>query len=302
MNNKNMTDKNELIEYIGDEYKILNSLGSGSFGIVYRVECLKGKHKGQMMAAKIEQSNKKSRVKIEYKLYNKLNPHNGIPKVYDYMTNKNSNILIMELLGLSLEDMFNKCNRKFKLSTVFELAIQIISLIQYLHNKKIIHRDIKPNNFLLGSNNTQIYIMDFGLSKLYVDKYNHHIPFKDKRSLVGTARYASTNIHFGIEPSRRDDIESIGYILIYFLKGVLPWQGIKKKKNVTHDKHIEMIGEHKICTSIDYLCKGLPQCFKDYLEYCHDMLFEDEPDYEYLKGLFIRDAKMLNIIPKFEWI
>jgi casein kinase I family protein HRR25 len=128
-----------------------------------------------------------------------------------------------------------------------------------LHSRNFIHRDVKPDNFLigLGKKKNQVYVIDFGLAKRYRDpKTGLHIPFKDGKSLTGTARYASINTHLGIEQSRRDDLEALGYVLVYFLRGELPWQGLKSK---TMNEKYEKIMEKKITTQLDVLCcKGIP--------------------------------------------
>jgi casein kinase I family protein HRR25 len=173
-------------------------------------------------------------------------------------------------------------------------------LLENLHSTNFIHRDIKPNNFLIGRENNEnhIYITDFGLSKRFMIN-NKHIPFRDKRSLIGTTRYASINMHIGIEPSRRDDLESLGYVLVYFIKGILPWQGLPKKKGISN---IEQIGEVKMCTNLDTLCKGIPNCFKEHIKYCRNLKFDEEPDYKYLQSLYKNTCTELNITPSFEWI
>ena len=134
----------------------------------------------------------------------------------------------MQLLGKSLDKLFTDLHRNFSIKTVSQIAYQMVQRIEYLHSKGYIHRDIKPGNFLIGKNNNdknKLYVIDFGLSKKYLDKNNKHIIYKEGKGLTGTARYVSLNTHYGIEQSRRDDIEGIAYNLIYFAKGKLPWQG-----------------------------------------------------------------------------
>lgn len=171
------------------------------------------------------------------------------------------NFLVMDLLGQNLEELFNLCKRKFTLKTVLMIADQILSNLEYIHFKNYVHRDIKPENFLIGQGKKShiIYTIDFGLSKRYRDSRTHeHIPLKDGKPLIGTARYASVNTHKGIEQSRRDDLEAIGYMLIYFLKGQLPWQGIRTQRK---EEKYQKILEKKTSTGIDLLCKGIPHEF-----------------------------------------
>lgn len=166
------------------------------------------------------------------------------------------------------------------------LADQLLGRLEYVHTKSFIHRDVKPDNFLIGLGKRQsvIHIIDFGLAKKYRDPRSHqHIPYRENKNLTGTARYASINTHIGIEQSRRDDLESLGYVLMYFIRGSLPWQGLKAN---TKKQKYERIMDRKMSTSTEQLCKGYPTEFRSYFEYCRSLRFEDRPDYAYLKRLF----------------
>jgi Serine/threonine protein kinase len=194
--------------------------------------------------------------------------------------------MVMELLGSSLEELFTSCDRKLSIKSTLILAEQMITRIEYVHSRNFLHRDIKPDNFLIGTNDKSnlVYVIDFGLAKKYREaKNNQHIPYREGKSLTGTARYASINAHEGRELSRRDDLESIGYVLLYFLRGSLPWQGINTRNK---EEKYRKIFEKKKSTSLDELCNSLPEEFKTYLLYCKNLNFQDDPDYEYLKSLF----------------
>merc|ERR1712110_1040689 len=204
---------------------------------------------------------------------------------------------------MALEDLFSFCNRKLSLKTVLMLADQMINRIEYVHAKNFIHRDIKPDNFLigLGKKANQVHIIDFGLAKKYRDpKTQQHIPYREGKNLTGTARYASVNTHLGIEQIRRDDLEAIGYVLMYFNRGSLPWQGLKA--NGKKEKY-EKIMEKKMSTPVEVLCKQSPCEFATYLNYCRSLRFEDRPDYAYLrrllKDLFFREGYTYDF--SFDW-
>ena len=283
-----------------DSYVVMDSIGSGSFGEVYKA---KRKTTDTLVAMKTEDRKKVSRIEHEYKIYKKLIKNNVtdiIPDIYDFIQTPTFNIMCMELLGPCLEDLFLKNNRKFSLSTVLKLGENLVKILHLIHSSQFVHRDIKPNNFLIGldAQVSSVYIMDFGLSKRYIDNKGEHMKFREGRSLIGTARYASLNMHMGIEPSRRDDLESVGYMLIYFANGSLPWQGLKRKKD---QNQIEIIGEVKLATSLKNLCGNLPDCFGEYIIYCRNLKFDETPDYDYLSHLFSQTYKSGGFNGGYDW-
>lgn len=194
----------------------------------------------------------------------------------------------MELLGKSLEDIFEAMpKKKMSYKTVAMLGIQMINILQSIHDKHIIHRDIKPDNFVLGTKDKAkyIYILDFGLAKKYRSSRTlEHYPMIYKKKLTGTARYASINALKGFEQSRRDDLEAVGYVLIYFLLGHLPWQGLPLK---TKEDRYAKIMEKKQSTLSKDLCQDLPHEFEKYVDYTRGLKFEEDPNYDFLRALFV---------------
>merc|ERR1719347_329145 len=273
--------RSELI--VAGKYRLVRKLGAGSFGDLYLGINIAN---GEEVAVKLESVKARHpQLLYESKLY-KILQGGGIPNFRWYGQEKDYNVLVMDYLGPSLEDLFNFCSRRFTLKTVLMLADQMIKRIEYVHENNFIHRDIKPDNFLMGTGKhcNKVFLIDFGLAKKYRDPKTHqHIPYREDKSLTGTARYASVNAHLGIEQSRRDDLESLGYLLLYFIRGILPWQGLKA---ATKRQKYEKISESKMSTSVEFLTKGCPEEFTMYLNYCRGLKFEEMPDYKYLRELF----------------
>ncbi|XP_023165902.2 casein kinase I [Drosophila hydei] len=263
------------------QYRIISKIGSGSFGDIFLAV---NETSGQRVALKLERNNvNRPQLHFEYRLYNCLLPAVGIPRVHHFFAEPKYNVMAMDLLGPSLEDLFNFCSRRFSLKTVLMLAFQMIERIEYVHLKSYLHRDIKPENFLVGADSNQLFIIDFGLAKEYYDSARHeHIPFKWGNRMTGTARYASINALLGFELGRRDDMEALGYVLIYFLRGSLPWQGLSGPR---HQKY-EMLAEKKQSIKPEELCKGFPDEFAAYLIYCRNIRFEKQPNYLGLRRSF----------------
>lgn len=241
----------------------------------------------------------------EARLLKYLQGGDGICKVYHCCTEHDFHLMVMELLGNSLEDVFTAHNRHFSIETICQIGIQMLHRVEYLHTKSFIHRDIKPDNFLIGQkeNKGKVHMIDLGLAKKYRDpRTGTHIVYRDNKNLTGTARYASINAHLGVEQSRRDDLEAIGYVLLYFAKnGMLPWQGIQAENK---QEKYQRIMEKKMCLPVDVLCRGCPGEFSVYLYYCRALRFEDQPDYQYLRGHFKRliDRRCPTIEPPVDWI
>lgn len=269
------------------KYEIEKSLGAGCFGEVFRGHDVATK---EQVAVKFETTQTHApQLENEAKMLQSLavpSCPQGFAKCHYYGVEPGNkyNCMVMELLGKSLEDRVQGCNGKFDVRSSVLVAEQMLCRIEYLHSKGIIHRDIKPENFLFGVKDKvhHVYLIDFGLSKRFWDN-GRHIAFRTRGQLTGTARYASINAHEGMEQSRRDDLEAIGHMLMYFLRGSLPWSGLEAK---TQEEKYRKIKTKKQQTPLGDLCEGFPDAFKRYLEAARKMEFRERPDYVALRQLF----------------
>ena len=301
--NKNQEDlssknSNNLINKIFfNKYRCIKKIGEGSFGMIYKCE-----YNGNTYALKFEDRLKgQNLLENEATIMSYLKGPN-IPSTISFGYSGNYNILVMQLLGKSLEDLFEEY-KQFSIKTVCQLAIQMLTVLEYIHNKHIIHRDIKPDNFVMGADNLSyiLYLLDFGLAKKYRSSTTlQQYPMVNKKRLTGTARYASINALRGYEQSRRDDLEAVGYVLMYFLRGSLPWQGLQAKNK---EERYKKILQRKIDTNSYDLCYGFPNEFERYVEYTKNMDYVEEPKYEMLRNNFMRVLKreQMNMDYIYDW-
>lgn len=263
--------------------KLVHKIASGAFGEIFVGQ---NTATNQMVAVKLEKKAHYGQLKHEYTVYKTLGTSHT-PKVYEYGKILHENVyvngLVMELLGKSLEQLFIACNRQFSLKTVLMLGEKMVDSIEYLHHRNYVHRDIKPDNFVFDIGESRLYLIDYGLAKEFRNPATFkHRELRTDKSLTGTARYASLRTHQGYEQSRRDDLESVGFCMVYFLKGRLPWQGLRAK---TKQEKYERIRECKENVSLYELCMDLPKEVHSFCFYVRNLGYEDMPNYAYLRTL-----------------
>lgn len=281
-------------------FVIQRRLGAGCFGEVYRGV---DQDTGDVVAVKTEDLSRRCHRQLAHEadilaLLRCPELPQGFVNCHYFGREDSHNCMVIELLGWSLEDRARKCGGKFSPKTTLLVASQVLQRIEYMHSKGIVHRDIKPENFMLGIGDKEhhIYVIDFGLSKKYWDK--KHVSMKTRLSLTGTARYASINAHRGVEQSRRDDLEAIGHMLLYFLRGKLPWSGLEAK---TSEEKCQKILEKKENFPLAELCAAYPGCFQAFLRHARGLAFTACPDYDMLRNLIAGDSKKEGIRNDFEF-
>ena len=284
------------------KYKVIKKLGSGSFGDIYLGISLLNK---SYVAIKTESKNIPSQHLENEAYFLYILKSVGIPEILSFGKTKDYNILIEPFLGKSLYQLYEENNRYFNTKDICLMGIQILDRLEWIHSKNIIHRDIKPDNFLIGDKDPNtIYVIDFGLSAKYrSSKTGKHKKFGFTGKLTGTTKYSSANSIRGAEQSRKDDLISVAYMIIFFMKGNLPWQDIESKDEVNKFTKIYLMKKN---TKDSELCAGLPVEIYKFLKYVQNLDFEEKPNYDYLRSLFIDLLKKKGIIYNerlvFSWV
>jgi serine/threonine protein kinase len=277
------------MQLINNKYNLKEQIGTGSFGVIFKGENIRTK---ELVAIKIESIKLNSKLlKNESIIYQYLSHTLGIPRVKWFGKDKENYYMVINLLGESLQCIKNR-QHIFSLRKTLELGIQIINLIKSIHEKGLIHRDIKPDNFLLGidSNNEQIYLIDFGFCKSFINN-DKHIELKKTKNLIGSLTYASVNAHCFNELSRRDDLESLGYLLLYFCIGKLHWQNIDDK--LSFNEKNELIKKYKLQLFgiVNTQTSTIPKVLLNYFKYVRQLKFDEKPNYSILIDLFTSEIK-----------
>lgn len=261
------------------ELEVIRELGRGSFGTV---DLVRDPTDGEQYARKSEPLDAKvPQLELEWKVYRKLLGVPGVPVAYAMWKQDGYQRMAMQALGPSLAKCLSTITRWDVMHWIFPSALRIIEAV---HNKELLHRDIKPENMLTGLSglaSRELFIVDFGLCKRYRMDHTDHIPYCDGKHLTGTERYASIWTHEGKQQSRRDDLESLGYVCIYLIRRFLPWSDPKGETRAERQAEILRI---KKTMPLEELCEGLPPAFLHYFRAVRALSFDQAPDYALLRG------------------
>jgi serine/threonine protein kinase len=262
---------------INNKYIVLNKIGEGSFGCIYKAENFRTREKVAIKIESIETGI--NLLKNESTIYQYLLGTPGIPQVKWYGKDDINYYMVIPLLGKSLDQLLRE-KHVFSLKLVLQIGIQLLQLLKAIHEKDLVHRDIKPDNFLLGKDSKQIFLIDFGLCKAYMQN-NEHIEMKKTKGMIGSMTYASINSHEHIELTRRDDLESLGYMLMYFFLGNLPWREFNHEKDIIHLK-TEIVFD-----------KSVPAILREFTMNVRNLEFKEQPNYEMFIAEFKREIEIL---------
>lgn len=265
-----------------NDYKLLHKIGKGSYGEVWKAIHI---NKKKYVAIKIEKKSSKNTLKYETMILRYLKNIDNVIKSKYYGETQSYNFLIMELLDCQVDVYYNTLILKniSKIGLIRKLGLQMLKCIEDIHNTGIIHRDIKPGNFLVDKDKEKIKLIDFGLSKQFIDKNGNHKPNKNHDNIIGTLRYVSLHVHNRNEPSRRDDIISMVYILFYLFLGNLPWQGLKISNACEKEAEIMKM-------KFDFLKfinenKEVPEKLIQLIDYVYNLCYDELPNYEFIRFL-----------------
>ena len=262
---------------INTKFKLGPKLGSGAFGEIYSGNEL---DTGRQVAIKLEKRDAKyPQLRYEARIYHTMTGTPGIPELLYSGTEGMYNVMVLEKLGCDMEHIRSK-NGTISRSRVMKIGEHALRVLERFHDHGFVHRDIKPDNLLTGVDGRGIFLIDFGLSKYVLDSDGNHIPQRTGKSLTGTPRYASISNHLGREQGRRDDLESLGFVLLYLLRGRLPWQAMDSYNDILKSKQSSLRSGQ--------LYKDAPSCFRSYFRYVSKLGFSTHPDYQYLRNLFLR--------------
>jgi casein kinase 1 len=312
-------------------YTITDELGSGAFGTVYLIERVPTSSSSSSseyanwpskLALKVEtvSSKRNSTLSSEAIILQDCQKLCGFPKFYKYAQIQNKfNLCFIQHLGASLETLFQQCHKQFSIKTTLIIGMQLLNRLQDFHERGYIYRDLKPENCLLGpQEENRIYLIDFGICERYRLPDGHHIPYTKNNTFSGSYRYASMRQHRGDSPSRRDDLESLGFLMIYFLKGRLPWQRsvlqplplpaittatAQVPPSMSSSELCASILKKKQHTSLQELCRGTPDCMLKYMTCCRNMGFDETPDYKALRTLLLVEFRSIgeSLDYRFDW-
>ena len=278
-----MTTEMDVALIVEGKYRLNKKIGEGAFGKIFSGV---NRNTNEEVAVKIERVCDYSPLQNEARIYAALRGMKGVPKMRSWGTEGNYNYLVIDLMGESLEQRRINNGGTIELKQAISFGIQMLERIRDIHECGLLHRDVKPGNFIFGGRGTDpgmLYMIDFGMTKVFRSNYKH-IALKRGQRMLGTEKFASIHIHEGLSPSRRDDIESLGYVIVYLLLGELPWQNLENSDhNIAYMKC-----NQNLWNTLNEQC--ISKYIIEFLKYSRTLEYEDKPDYEYLIELLEKSS------------